>query len=192
MTKTASSPSPGRNLRPRCWNGKLNLDAGRIAEQVKQDLLDTCAICRPHSWRSCAPFTFGSWGVKTSRWWEPPPRFPGRRGYGRHRVPGTGRPASCAVGGPGRAGTGGVVPSVVTQLRGSIPPGTYGIVSPQGTHQGSNRRGQPRRPEHDQLVDGPELADVLAENKIGVKNTMILVPRLDTEVLTERLEAEQG
>lgn len=33
---------------------------------------------------------------------------------------------------------------------------------------------------------------VLAENGIGVKNTTISIPRLDTGALEKRLEAEQG
>jgi restriction endonuclease Mrr len=89
--------------------------------------------------------------------------------------------------------TGGVGPKVVTQLRGSIPPGTYGIVITTGhfTRAAIAEAGRADR-NAIKLVDGPELAHVLAESGVGVKNTTISVPRLDTGALIERLEAEQG
>ena len=89
--------------------------------------------------------------------------------------------------------TGGVGPNVVTQLRGSIPPGTYGIVITTGhfTRAAITEAGRADR-NAIKLVDGPELAHVLAENGIGVKKTTISVPRLDIEALNEQLEAEQG
>jgi restriction system protein len=88
--------------------------------------------------------------------------------------------------------TGGVGPNVVTQLRGSIPPGTYGIVITTG-HFTRAAIAEASRADRNavKLVDGPELAPVLAEKGIGVKNTMISIPRLDTGALTERLEAGQ-
>ena len=83
---------------------------------------------------------------------------------------------------------------MVTQLGGSIPPGTYGIVVTTGhftraaaiTEAGRADRNASR------LVDGPELAHVLAESGIGVKKTAIYVHRLDIEALDDQLEAEQG
>ena len=88
---------------------------------------------------------------------------------------------------------GGVSPSVVTQLRGSIPPGTYGIVITTGhfTRAAVTEAGRADR-NTIKLVDGPELAHVLAESGIGVKKTAIYVHRLDIATLNEQLEAEQG
>jgi restriction endonuclease Mrr len=88
---------------------------------------------------------------------------------------------------------GGVGPNVVTQLRGCIAPGTYGIVITAGhfTRAAIAEVGRTDR-NAIKLVDGPELAHVLAENGIGVKTTRISVPRLDIEALKQRLEAEQG
>jgi restriction endonuclease Mrr len=64
---------------------------------------------------------------------------------------------------------------VVTQLRGSIPPGTYRIVITTG-HFTRAAITEASRPDRNtiELVDGPELAHVLAENGIGVKNTKVL------------------
>jgi restriction endonuclease Mrr len=86
----------------------------------------------------------------------------------------------------------GISPSVVTQLRGSIPPGAYGVIITTGhftrkaiTEASRADRGTIK------LVDGPELAHVLVDSGIGVKNTRIIIPRLDTAALHNRLEAEQ-
>ena len=89
--------------------------------------------------------------------------------------------------------TGGVGPNVVTQLRGSIPPGTYGIVITTGhfTRTAITEADRAGRTPI-KLVDGPELAHVLVESGIGVKGTTIVIPRLDIEALEERLEAERG
>jgi restriction endonuclease Mrr len=89
--------------------------------------------------------------------------------------------------------TGGVGSNVVTQLRGSIPPGTYGIVITTGhfTRAAISEAGRADR-NTIKLVDGQELAYVLAESGIGVKNTTISILRLDTGALIKRLEAEQG
>jgi restriction endonuclease Mrr len=82
---------------------------------------------------------------------------------------------------------------VVTQLRGSIPPGTYGIVITTG-HFTRAAIAEASRSDRNaiKLVDGPELAHVLADSGIGVKKTTIYVHRLDIAALNERLEAEQG
>jgi restriction endonuclease Mrr len=88
---------------------------------------------------------------------------------------------------------GGIGPNVVTQLRGSLPPGAYGVVITTGHFTRAAILEADRADRNRiKLVDGPELAHVLVDSGIGVKNTTILVPRLDIAALNDRLEAEQS
>ena len=194
VTEDRLIPIAGREPPARLLERKLNLDAARIAEQVERDLLEHLRGLPPARFEElCALYlrVLGCEDVKVVG-----AATAGSLGDGGMDVTGTlaqaGLPAvRLAV--QAKRVTGGVGPSVVTQLRGSIPPGTYGIVITTGhfTRAAIAEAGRADR-NAIKLVDGPELAHVLAESGIGVKNTTISVPRLDTGALNERLEAEQG
>jgi hypothetical protein len=194
VTEDRLIPIAGREPPARLLERKLNLDAARIAEQVERDLLDHLRGLSPARFEElCALYlrVLGCEDVKVVG-----AAAAGALGDGGTDVTGTlaqaGLPAvRLAV--QAKRVAGGVGPHVVTQLRGSIPPGTYGIVITTGhfTRAAIAEAGRADR-NAIKLVDGPELAHVLAESGIGVKNTTIPVPRLDTGALNERLEAEQG
>lgn len=194
LTQDRQIPVAGREAPARLLEQKLNLDAKRIAEQVERDLLEHLRSMPPARFEElCALYlrALGCEDVKVVG-----AATAGSLGDGGMDVTGTlaqaGLPAvRLAV--QAKRVNGGVGPSVVTQLRGSIPPGTYGIVITTGrfTRAAITEAGRADR-NAIKLVDGPELAHVLAENNIGVKNTTISVPRLDTGALNQRLEAEQG
>jgi restriction endonuclease Mrr len=194
VTEDRLIPIAGREPPARLLERKLNLDAARIAEQVERDLLDHLHGLSPARFEElCALYlrVLGCEDVKVVG-----AAAAGSLGDGGMDVTGTpaqaGLPAvRLAV--QAKRVAGGVGPHVVTQLRGSIPSGTYGIVITTGhfTRAAIAEAGRADR-NAIKLVDGPELAHVLADSGIGVKNTMISVPRLDTGALNERLEAEQG
>ena len=193
VTQDRQIPLAGQEPPARLLEQKLNLDAKRIAEQVERDLLDHVRAM-PHAQfeELCALYlrTLGCEDVKVTG-----AATAGSLGDGGMDVTATlaqaGLPAvRLAV--QAKRVSGGVGPSVVTQLRGSIAPGTYGIVITTG-HFTRAAIAEASRADRNtiKLVDGPELAHVLAENNIGVKNTPIPVLRLDTEALRQLLEAEQ-
>jgi predicted Mrr-cat superfamily restriction endonuclease len=194
VTENRLIPIGGREPPARLLERKLNLDAARIAEQVERDLLEHLRGLSPARFEElCALYlrVLGCEDVKVVG-----AAAAGSLGDGGMDVTGTlaqaGLPAvRLAV--QAKRVSGGVGPNVVTQLRGSIPPGTYGIVITTG-HFTRAAIAEASRADRNtiKLVDGPELAHVLAENGIGVKNATISVPRLDTRALMERLETEQG
>jgi Restriction endonuclease len=194
VTEDRLIPIAGREPAVRLLERKLNLDAARIAEQVEQDLLEHLRGLSPARFEElCALYlrVLGCEDVKVTG-----AATAGSLGDGGMDVTGTlaqaGLPAvRLAV--QAKRVTGGVGPNVVTQLRGSIPPGTYGIVITTG-HFTRAAIAEADRADRNtvRLVDGPELAHVLLDSGIGVKKTTISIPRLDTEALKERLEAEQG
>ena len=194
LTEDRLIPVGGRKPAARLLEQKLNLDATSITRQVERDLLEHLRDLPPARFEElCALYlrTLGCEDVKVIG-----AATAGSLGDGGMDVTGTlaqpGLPAvRLAV--QAKRVTGGVGPSVVTQLRGSIPPGTYGIVITAG-HFTRAAITEASRPDRNaiRLVDGPELAHVLAENGIGVKKTAIYVHRLDIEGLDDQLEAEQG
>jgi predicted Mrr-cat superfamily restriction endonuclease len=194
VTEDRLIPIGGREPPARLLERKLNLDAARIAEHVERDLLEYLRGLSPARFEElCALYlrVLGCEDVKVVG-----AATAGSLGDGGMDVTGTlaqaGLPAvRLAV--QAKRVTGGVGPNVVTQLRGSISPGTYGIVITTG-HFTRAAIAEADRADRNaiKLVDGPELAHVLAESGIGVKNTTISVLRLDTGALIERLEAEQG
>ena len=194
MTEGRLIPVAGREAPARLLERKLNLDAARIAEQVERDLLEHVRSMPPARFEElCALYlrVLGCEDVKVVG-----AATAGSLGDGGMDVTGTlaqaGLPAvRLAV--QAKRVAGGVGPNVVTQLRGCIAPGTYGIVITTGhfTRAAIAEAGRTDR-NTIKLVDGPELAHVLAENGIGVKTTKISVLRLDIEALKQRLEAEQG
>lgn len=194
VTEDRLIPIAGREPPARLLERKLNLDAARIAEQVEGDLLEHLRSLPPAQFEElCALYlrVLGCEDVKVVG-----AATAGSLGDGGMDVTGTlaqaGLPAvRLAV--QAKRVVGGVGPNVVTQLRGSIPPGTYGIVITTG-HFTRAAIAEADRADRNtiKLVDGPELAHVLVESGIGVKNTTISVPRLNTAALNERLEAEQG
>ena len=194
LTEDRLTPVGGRKPAARLMEQKLNLDAASITKQVERDLLEHLRDLPPSRFEElCALYlrTLGCEDVKVIG-----AATAGSLGDGGMDVTGTlaqpGLPAvRLAV--QAKRVTGGVGPSVITQLRGSIPPGTYGIVITTGhfTRAAITEAGRADR-NAIRLVDGPELAHVLAENGIGVKKTTIYVHRLDIEALDDQFEAEQG
>ena len=194
VTEDRLVPIAGHESPARLLERKLNLDAARIAEQVEQDLLEHLRGLSPARFEElCALYlrVLGCEDVKVVG-----AATAGSRGDGGMDVTGTlaraGLPAVRLVVQAKRV-TGGVGPNVVTQLRGGIAPGIYGIVISTG-HFTRAAIAEADRADRNtiKLVDGPELAHVLAESGIGVKSTTISVPRLDIGALKEQLEAEQG
>lgn len=194
MTEDRLIPLADRGSPARLLERKLNLDATRIAEQVEGDLLEHVRGLPPAQFEELCALYLRALGCEDVR--VVGAATAGSLCDGGIDVTGTlaqtGLPAvRLAV--QAKRVNGGVGPNVVTQLRGSVPPGTYGIVITTGhfTHAAIAEASRADR-NTIKLVDGPELAHVLAENGIGVKNTTISVPRLDTEALRQRLEAEKG
>ena len=128
VTEDRLIPIAGREQPARLLEPKLNLDAARIAEQVERDLLDHLRSLPPARFEElCALYlrVLGCEDVQVVG-----AAAAGSLGDGGMDVTGTlaqaGLPAvRLAV--QAKRVTGGVGPNVVTQLRGSIPPGTYGI-----------------------------------------------------------------
>jgi predicted Mrr-cat superfamily restriction endonuclease len=173
---------------------KLNLDAARIVQHVERDLLEHLRGLSPSQFEElCALYlrVLGCEDVKVVG-----AATAGSLGDQGIDVIGTltqpGLPlVRLAV--QAKRVTGGVGPGVVTQLRGSIPPGSYGIIITTG-HFTRAAIAEADRTDRNKikLVDGPELAHVLADSGIGVKSTTISVPRLDVAALNNRLEAEHS
>jgi restriction endonuclease Mrr len=178
----------------RLLENKLNIDAQRVVEHVERDLLDHLRGLTPAEFEElCALYLriLGCEDVKVTG-----AATAGSLGDGGIDVTGTlSRPGLPAVklAVQAKRVAGGIGPSVVTQLRGSIPPGAYGVIITTG-HFTRKAIIEASRVDRDtvKLVDGPELAHVLVDSGIGVKNTTIVIPRLDTAALHNRLEAEQS
>jgi predicted Mrr-cat superfamily restriction endonuclease len=83
----------------------------------------------------------------------------------------------------------GVGPSTITQLRGSLSPGTYGMVITTA-HFTKAAMEEANRPDlaHIRMVDGKELAHVLADNGIGASTQTIGVMRFDAESIAAAAE----
>ena len=130
-------PLAEREPPARALERKLNLNAVRIAEQVERDLLDHLrGLSSTRFEELCALYlrVLGCEDVKVVG-----AATAGSLGDGGMDVTGTlaqaGLPAvRLAV--QAKQVKGGVGPNVVTQLRGSIPPGTYGIVITTGISHG--------------------------------------------------------
>lgn len=137
VTEDRLIPIAGREPPARLLERKLNLDAARIAEQVERDLLEhLCGLSPARFEELCALYlrVLGCEDVQVVG-----AATAGSLGDGGMDVTGTlaqaGLPAvRLAV--QAKRVTGGVGPHVVTQLRGSIPPGTYGIIITTGTSPG--------------------------------------------------------
>jgi predicted Mrr-cat superfamily restriction endonuclease len=173
----------------RALERKINLDVLRLTEQVERDLLEQLhELSHVEFEQLCAVYlqTLGCEdaavvGAATA----------GSLGDGGIDVMGTldqpGLPlVRLAV--QAKRTSGGVGPNVVTQLRGSVGPGTQPMVITTG-HFTKAAREEARRSDRPgvRLVDGLELAHVLATNAIGVKRTSLMLPRLDAMDLWARL-----
>ena len=194
LTEDRLIPVGGRKPAARLLEQKLNLDATSITRRVRTGPARAPARSASRAVRGTLRALPAHPGMRRRQGHRS--RHGGFLGDGGMDVTGTlaqsGLPAvRLAV--QAKRVTGGVGLSVVTQLRGSIPPGTYGIVITAG-HFTRAAITEASRPDRNaiRLVDGPELAHVLAENGIGVKKTAIYVHRLDIEGLDDQLEAEQG
>lgn len=84
--------------------------------------------------------------------------------------------------------TGGVSSNIVTQLRGSVGPGTQPMVITTGhfTKAARDEAARAGRPPV-RLVDGLELAHVLATSGVGVRPTSLTLLRLDVPELRSSL-----
>ena len=133
LTEDRLVPIAGTEPPARLLEQKLNLDAARIVEHVERDLLEHLRGLSPSRFEElCALYlrALGCDDVKVVG-----AATAGSLGDGGIDVIGTlaqpGLPAvRLAV--QAKRVAGGVGPSVVTQLRGSIPPGTYGVVITTG------------------------------------------------------------
>ena len=187
-------PIAGTEPQARLLEHKLNLDAARIVEHVERDLLEHLRGLSPSRFEDlCALYlrVLGCDDVQVVG-----AATAGSLGDQGIDVIGTlARPGLPAVrlAVQAKRVAGGVGPSVVTQLRGSIPPGAYGIIITTG-HFTRAAVAEADRADRNRikLVDGPELAQVLVDSGIGVKSTTIAIPRLDIAALNDRLEAEQS
>ena len=88
---------------------------------------------------------------------------------------------------------GGVGPSVVTQLRGSLPAGAYGMIITTG-HFTRSAAHEAARTDRTQirLVDGLELAKLLVEKGIGVRKKLVSLNSLDPGGLRDALDLQRG
>jgi hypothetical protein len=194
ITEDRLVPIAGTEPPVRLLEHKLNIDAQRVVEHVERDLLEYLRGLSPSRFEElCALYlqTLGCEDVKVVG-----AATAGSLGDGGIDVTGTlaqsGLPAvRLAV--QAKRTAGGIGPNVVTQLRGSLPPGAYGVVITTGHFTRAAILEADRADRNRiKLVDGPELAHVLVDSGIGVKNTTILVPRLDIAALNDRFEAEQS
>lgn len=173
----------------RALERKINLDALRLTEQVESDLLDHLRELTPLEFEQlCAVYlqvlgcedavvvgaatagSLGDGGIDVTGTLNLPGLPPVRLAVQAKRV------------------AGGVPPNVVTQLRGSVGPGTQPMVITTGhfTRAAREEAMRPGRPPV-RLVDGLELAHVLATNGVGVKPTSLTLLRLDVSNLRSKL-----
>jgi hypothetical protein len=194
VTEERSVPIAGTEPPVRLLEHKLNLDAARIVQQVERDLLAHLRGLSPPQFEELCALYLRALGCEDVR--VVGAATAGSLGDQGIDVIGTlARPGLPAVrlAVQAKRVTGGVGPSVVAQLRGSVPPGTYGVIITTG-HFTRAAIVEADRADRNRikLVDGSELAQVLVDSGIGVKSTAILVPRLDIIGLNNRLEAEQS
>ena len=173
----------------RALERKINLDAARLTEQVERDLLDHLHELTPVEFEQlCAVYlqvlgcedavvigaasagSLGDGGIDVTGTLNLPGLPPVRLAVQAKRV------------------TGGVGPNIVTQLRGSVGPGTQPMVITTGhfTRAAREEATRPDRPPV-RLVDGLELAHVLATSGVGVRPTSLTLLRLDVSDLLSRL-----
>ncbi len=194
LTEERLVPVAGAESPVRLLEHKLNLDAARIVEHVQRELLEHLRGLSPSRFEELCALYLRELGCDDVQ--VVGAAATGSLGDQGIDVIGTlARPGLPAVrlAVQAKRVAGGVGPSVVTQLRGSIPPGAYGIIITTGhfTRAAITEADRPDR-NRIKLVDGSELAEVLVDSGIGVKNTTIPVPRLDIAALDDRLEAEQS
>lgn len=173
----------------RALERKINLDAARLTEQVERDLLDHLHQLTPVEFEQlCAVYlqvlgcedaivigaasagSLGDGGIDVTGTLNLPGLPPVRLAVQAKRI------------------TGSVAPNIVTQLRGSVGPGIQPMVITTGHFTGA-ARDEATRPDRPpvRLVDGLELAHVLATNGVGVKPTSLTLPRLDVSDLLSKL-----
>jgi restriction endonuclease Mrr len=173
----------------RALERKINLEATRLTEQIEGDLLHALHRLTPNEFEQlCGVYlqvlgcedavvigaatagSLGDGGVDVTGTLDLPGLPPVRLAVQAKRV------------------TGGVGPHVVTQLRGSVGPGTQPMVITTG-HFTKAARKEAIRPDRPavRLVDGLELAHVLASNGVGVRPTSLTLLRLDLADLRSRL-----
>lgn len=194
LTENRLVPVPGVTTTPeaRALERRINLDAARLTEKVEGELLEALhQLDHVEFERLCAIYlqTLGCEdatvvGAATQ----------GSLGDGGVDIRGTLElpglpPVKLAV--QAKRVAGGVGPNVITQLRGSVGPGTQPMVITTG-HFTKSAREEAQRPDRPavRLVDGIELAHVLAANGIGVRPTTLTLSRLDVADLTARLEED--
>jgi hypothetical protein len=194
LTESRVVPVVGAADEPpaRALERKINLDAVRLAERVESDLLhEIHQLTHVEFERLCAVYlqilgcedaavvgaatagSLGDGGIDVAGTLDLPGLPPVRLAVQAKRV------------------SGGVGPNVVTQLRGSVGPGTQPMVITTG-HFTKAAREEAQRPDRPavRLIDGPELAHVLATNGVGVRPTSLILPRLDIADLYARLNAD--
>ncbi|MFC5268697.1 restriction endonuclease [Kribbella qitaiheensis] len=189
LTAIRLIPVSGVALGGRLLERKINLDIVRLTEQVERDLLHELQSLSPLEFEEICALYLQVLGCDDAL--VVGAATAGTLGDGGIDVIGTldrpGLPAiRLAV--QAKRVSGGVGPNVVTQLRGSLGPGTYGMVITTGhfTKSAQEEANRSDRPQV-RLVDGPELAHVLATNGIGVKSSAIALPRLDVSSLRAHL-----
>ena len=173
----------------RALERKINLDAARLTEQVERDLLDCARDLTPAEFESLCAVYLQVLGCEDAA--VVGAATAGSHGDGGIDVTGTLNlpglpPVQLAV--QAKRVTGGVGPNVVTQLRGSVGPGTQPMVITTGhfTRAAREEATRPGRPPV-RLVDGLELAHVLARNGVGVRPTSLTLLRLNASDLRTRL-----
>lgn len=191
ITQDRLVPVTGTGVEPaaRALERKINLDVVRLTEQVEQDLLEQLLLLDPAEFEHLCALYLQFLGCQDAA--VVGAATAGSLGDGGIDVTGTldlpGLPlVRLAV--QAKRVTGGVGPNVVTQLRGSVGPGTQPMVITTG-HFTKAAREEAKRPDRPavRLVDGLELASVLAAHGIGVKRTSLTLPRLDVADLRNKL-----
>jgi restriction system protein len=165
------------------------LDAARLTEQVERDLLDQLHELTPVEFEQRCAVYLQVLGCEDAV--VIGAASAGSLGDGGIDVTGTLNlhglpPVRLAV--QAKRVTGGVGPNIVTQLRGTVGPGTQSMVITTGhfTRAAREEATRPGRPPV-RLVDGLELAHVLATSGVGVRPTSLTLLRLDVSDLRSRL-----
>jgi hypothetical protein len=191
ITENRLIPVSGATEEPaaRSLERKINLDAARLTEQVERDLLEELHGLTPELFEQVCAVYLQVLGCEDAV--VVGAATAGSLGDGGIDVTGTLNlpglpPVLLAV--QAKRTRGGVGPRVVTQLRGSVGPGTQPMVITTG-HFTKAARVEATRSDRPpvRLVDGLELAHVLAANGVGVKPTSLTLLRLDMTDLRSRL-----
>lgn len=169
---------------------KINLDAARLTEQVEADLLEQLYELNHAEFEQLCAVYLQELGCEDAV--VIGAATAGSLGDGGIDVTGTLNlpglpPVRLAV--QAKRVAGGVGPHIVTQLRGSVSPGTQPMVITTGhfTKAAREEAARPDRPPV-RLVDGLELAHVLAASGVGVRPTSLTLLRLDMASLRTRLQ----